>query len=383
MPLPVLFLCALPLPQAAEASREPPDPSQGEVPLPAAEDWQARLLYDGGEVGIWYVAAVPLVEAHAAPAVIGLDDQGRCLVLTGYSGKWSLRERVHDGAWLGTLAHADVDPRVEGRELYVAGEAGNVYQVLAHPQGALDARFLANLPGREVHTLVAADLDLERSGAELLAFTNPGGLWLLTPDGTDGRFRTRSLGAMPGRVRDAVVLPAGSPGAAPVLLIASRTGTLEELRFVDGAARRREVFAMATGLGRLALAPNTAAGTAVVYSTGDDGRVFRHQRDREGAWTHATIHRGDAGPRGLAAGRFHADPALESIAICGYNGKVELLTRRGDKWRAETVFEDRDKGHWLAVAELDGRNETDELLLTGYGGRIVLLARPPGFGVPE
>ena len=63
-------------------------------------------------------------------------------------------------------------------------------------------------------------------------------------------------------------------------------------------------------------------------------------------------------------------------AIFGYSGKVELLTRVGDRFTAETLFVDRDKGHWLARAELDGRNETDELLLSGYGSRIVLLTRP-------
>ena len=37
----------------------------------------------------------------------------------------------------------------------------------------------------------------------------------------------------------------------------------------------------------------------------------------------------------------------------------------------------------LEVAELDGRNTTDELLASGYGGRIVLLSRPPKFGVEK
>lgn len=33
----------------------------------------------------------------------------------------------------------------------------------------------------------------------------------------------------------------------------------------------------------------------------------------------------------------------------------------------------------MCAGELDGRNGTDELVVTGYGGRIVLLARPPGY----
>ncbi len=85
----------------------------------------------------------------------------------------------------------------------------------------------------------------------------------------------------------------------------------------------------------------------------------------------------------VAAGRFDADPQAETVAVFGYGGRVQLLTRRpGMAWEARTLFEDIDRGHWLAAAELDGRNGTDELLCTGYSGRIVLLARPPGYALP-
>ena len=87
------------------------------------------------------------------------------------------------------------------------------------------------------------------------------------------------------------------------------------------------------------------------------------------------------GRRGIVAGRFHADPQTESIAVFGYSKKVQLLTRERGSWRVETIFEDVDKGHWLAVGELDGRNATDEIILSGYGARVVLLARPPGYGL--
>lgn len=52
-------------------------------------------------------------------------------------------------------------------------------------------------------------------------------------------------------------------------------------------------------------------------------------------------------------------------------------------WQTEVIFEDTDKGHWLATAELDGRNATREIRTSGYSGRIVLLSRPPGFGRAE
>jgi len=95
------------------------------------------------------------------------------------------------------------------------------------------------------------------------------------------------------------------------------------------------------------------------------------------------IYHGPQGPRGIAAGYFDENHQVETIAIFGYSKKVELLSRRGDGWQVETLFEDRDKGHWLAAAELDGRNNTHELLATGYSGRIVLLTRPTGYGRKE
>ena len=109
----------------------------------------------------------------------------------------------------------------------------------------------------------------------------------------------------------------------------------------------------------------------------------RHERLGD-CWESEVVYLGPQGPRGIAAGRFHADPEVETVAVFGYSAKVELLSRRtGGTWEVETLFVDRDKGHWLCTAELDGRNATDELLASGYGGRIVLLSRPPGYGLDD
>ena len=94
-----------------------------------------------------------------SPEVVALDDEGRCTVLVSYSGRWSPVRAVHDGRWLAPVAHGDLDPEVPGPELYVGGERGNVYQVVGHKSSVLDARLVAELPGREVHTLVLADLE--------------------------------------------------------------------------------------------------------------------------------------------------------------------------------------------------------------------------------
>ena len=356
-----------------------PDPSEGEVPLPCAPGWQARLVLDNESVGVWTVRALPVFEQYAVPEIVGLDDLGRCHVLVSYSGKWTDRPRIHDGRWLGGLAHADVDPRVPGRELYTGGQSGNLYQLVAHPHGALDGRLIAHLPGHEIHTILAGELDGQNESRELLVFTRPGALYRVTPTGVHGTFETERLCELPGRVRDAVVLP--SEGTLPPrIATVSRDGALRVLWLEGGRPRSREVHGEPMGMGRLALRRDTGSDPLVLYTTLDDGRVLRFERSG-GAWSKETIHAGPQGLRGIVSGRFHADPAVESVAVFGYSAEVQLLTRSDDgTWSAETIFTDQDRGHWLAVSELDGRNATDEIVGAGYGGRIFLLSRPPGHG---
>jgi hypothetical protein len=356
-----------------------PDPSEGEVALPCAPGWEARLLLDNDGVGVWTVRAFGVFEQYAVPEVVGLDDLGRCHVLISYSGKWTDRPRVHDGRWLGGLDHADVDPRVPGSELYAGGAGGNLYQLVAHPHGALDARLIAHLPGHEIHTVLGGELDPSNDVAELLVFTRPGALYRVTPDGPHGRFEVERLATLPGRVRDATVLPAEA-GEPPRLATVSRDGALRLVWLEDGRPRSVEVHREPMGMGRVALRRGGGDEPLVLYTTLDDGRVLRHQRSG-GRWSLETILAGPQGPRGVVSGRFGTDPEVEEVAVFGYSGKVQLLRRAPDgSWSASTLFTDEDRGHWLAVAELDGRNATDEILGSGYAGRVFLLARPPGFG---
>jgi hypothetical protein len=356
-------------PPAPEGPPAPLDPKDGEVPLPGRAGWNAALVIDNGKTGIWTVGAFPLL-AGGPPEVVGLDDQGRCIVLASYSGRYTPRFLGHDGSWLGGLAHAEIDPRIEGAELYCGSKSGNLYQVVAHAHGFLDVRLVAHIPGREIHTIVGGDLDPATDGPELLVFTRPGGLYRVTATGPDGKLDCEHVADIHGRVRDALVLPEGEVATV------SATGTLELLRMTPEGPVFSVVYEAANGMGRLAAAPGRPD---VLYSTLDDGRILRHERDG-GSWRHETIYDGPLGPRGIAAGPFGDDPGRETVAIFGYSGKVELLTRGDGRWTAETIFVDRDKGHWLAAAELDGRNTTLELLACGYGGRIVLMARPPGYG---
>ena len=157
-------------------------------------------------------------------------------------------------------------------------------------------------------------------------------------------------------------------------------GTFGSLSFSDGQPAWEDVAHFEVGIGRLAM--SRAAGPTVFYVGLDDGRVLRLARGPggpggSGEWITETVYSGPQGLRGLVAGRFHADPDMETLAVFGYSAEVVLLSRRpGEDWKHETLFVDRERGHWLAVAELDGRNTTDEILGSGYGGRVFLLSRP-------
>jgi hypothetical protein len=356
------------------------DPSKDEVRLEAAAGWRGTLVVDQGPIGVWTVNALKVFPQYACPEIVGLDDAGRLSALWSYSGKWTPVSTVHDGKWLGGLVQADLDPRVAGTELYTGSQSGNLYQVTVHAPAYLDSRVIAQLPGREIHTLVGGQLDLSTPAPELVVFTNPGGLFVLRArsDGRDG-FEIAHQSELLGRIRDALLLPVEA-GQPPQIATVGRHGKLEILSFADGAPRWSTIHEAPMGTGRLALKPGSTPQSAVLYTVADDGRVWRHER-RAQAWTSELIYAGPQGMRGLAAGRFDADPNAETIAVFGYSKEVELLTRRNGVWSAETIFVDRDKGHWLCAAEVDGRNSTDELVAAGYSGRVVLLSRPPGYGL--
>lgn len=356
------------------------DPTAGEVRLPGQSGFDAYLVHRS-DVGVWTVECLPVFERFGCPEIVALDDKGRCTVLNSYSGKWSPWVAVQDGEWLGGIAHADIDPRRPGKELYVGGKRGNLYQLCPHPQGGFDANVVAYLPGKEIHTLAAADLDRSRDGVELLAFTHPGGLYLLTPDAQAGGFECRLLQELPGRIRDAAELR-GPDGSLVGVATASRAGEVGLLKLEGGVPTWTTLYRTEMGLGRLAVRPRREGEPLTLYVTCDDGQVVRLEQRADGVFDAAVIYTGPQGPRGVVAGRFHTDPAVESVAVFGYSKKVQLLTRTDKGWRVETLFEDADKGHWLAVGELDGRNATDEILLSGYGARVVMLTRPPGYGLP-
>ncbi|HWQ93861.1 MAG TPA: hypothetical protein VN673_19515 [Clostridia bacterium] len=359
-----------------------PDPSEGEVRLAATNGWEAFLILDNKGVPLWTVEPADVFDSHGCPEVVGLDDKGRAHVCVSYSGRWTPTTVISDPKWLGGFAHEDVDPRLPGSETYVGAQSGNLYQVVAWPNLVLDYRLIASLPGREIHTLAAGQLDPATPEREVLAFTVPGGVYVASPTGANGGFQWKHLGDYVGRVRQALLLPRTGEGP-PCVVTASRNGRLDLLEVAGGQLKWRTIFETEMGMGRVALRPPSPGQPLTLYSTLDDGRILRHERQSETNWTAEVIYHGPQGPRGVAAGQFDADAEIETIVIFGYGKKVELLSRRAEGWQAETIFEDEEKGHWIATAELDGRNQTREVVVTGYGGRIYYLARPPGYGRKE
>ncbi len=364
---------------ARSATPEDADPRSGRVPLPAGPGWEAQLCLDRGDVGVWTAKSYPLLSSVGSDEVVALDDEGCLHVLVPYSGRWSGPRVLREGKWLGGLCHGDVDGTVPGAELYTGGARGNLWQVLAHADGAVETRRVAKLLGREIHTLVVADVDPKHAGNELVMFTVPGAIYVVHEE--RGRFVAEQRAETGVRIRDCVVLPPRHAGGPSVLATVSRAGVLALLRFEDGTPHFEPILRVKTGMGRIARRAPTDGRPEILYVVCDDGRVYRVAA-HEGGWKPELIYAGPEGMRGVVCGSFDADPTRETIAVFGYAARVELLTRHDAGWRAETIFRARGKGHWLCTAEVDGRNATPEILCCGYGGRLVMLSRPPGFGRP-
>jgi hypothetical protein len=360
---------------AGTAGPPPAQESSPEAePLSAAPGWEAQVLFDRGEVGVWTVKCFDVMPHLAGPEVVALDDEGRCTIVFTYSGRAHSWITVEDKEWLGGLWHGDVDPDVPGAELYTGGKRGNLYRITCRPWGAFQTEALCHVEG-EIHTLLGGDFEPDRDGTELLLCTQLGEVFRVDPRGPVTLDRVLDGGA---RIRDGAVFRDGDRDAA---LVVSRDGTLSLLRQDGGGYALSPVATRNQGFGRVDAGPWTENGAPVFFVGCDDGTVLRVARDADGAFVAREVFFGRRGVRGVAAEVFDADPERETVAVFGYGRAIQLLTRGDDgAFSAETLATDRDKGHWLCAGELDARNSTREILACGYGGRVIYLARPPGFG---
>lgn len=354
----------------------PHPPAGGQKPaIPGAGAWRSSTVHDAG-CGVWTLGAGQIFREYASPEVVTLDDRGRATVLVGYSGAWTALPALEDREWLGALAVCDVRAGEPGGTIFTGGKRGNLYRVRCRAGAAPDVDLLARFPGEEIHALAVSSGD---SGESLLVFTHPGRVYEVPAAGRgDPSQPYAPVLRMRGRVRQALRLP-GRPEIAAV----SRAGEIALLRWDPGAVESSLISLEPSGVGRLAVMPSEPGSPLVLYACRDDGVILRLEETGGRRFRREILFAGPEGPRGIAAGRFDADPARETLAVFGYSKRVQLLSRNAaGGFDAETIFEDADKGHWLMAAELDGRNGTDEILGSGYSGRVFLLSRDPGYGLP-
>lgn len=349
-------------------------------PLPAGDGWRADRIHHS-DAGVWYLHVDDVVADYGQHDVIAADDKGRFLLLTVYSGQWTANSVVPDGLWLAPTRSVDVDPRAPGRELYAGGRGGSLHRVTLRPQPfakfTLESVEIGHRPGEEFHAVVAGDF-APTAGDELLAFAITGAVFQLVPSGDGAAFTMPQVASVPGRVRDVVVVP-GTSGEPATLLGVSRAGHLLRMQLHPGELRWTSVLQEDSGLGRIAAAKGRPG---VFYATRDDGAVVRIALAADGRVERSVVYAGGQGLRGVASGRFFADDR-EAFAVYGYDKAIHVVHRRGtEPWQAETVLTTTQKGHWLTVGELDGRNGTDELVASGFDGDVILVARPPGYALP-
>jgi hypothetical protein len=365
----------------SDASQLPAaDPARGEVPMAgAAPGWDAFHLFTSDTWRLHCIGAARLTDQFGSPQVLVLDEKGRCVILQSDSGKWKPQVVVEDGRASSAWAHGDLDPREGGDELYVGGGGGTVYQVVLRG-GRWATAAVASLAGAPLSKLVLGDLVPARPGTEMVAFTNTGPVVeVRAPAADEGAFEMAPIGDLGSRARDAVLLP-GSADRPPRVLVVLQSGEVALVTVVGGGIERTALCREPMSIARLAR--RRWDGPEVVYVARVDGLILRFAEDARGTWTREMIYAGPQGPRGLAAGRFDADPAVETVAVFGYSKKVQLLSRRpGEPWRAETIYTDVGGGHWLTAGELDGRNATDELVGGGFSYHVFMVAREPGYGL--
>ncbi len=340
-------------------------------------EWTNRVLWES-DAPVWSVLLADVLESRAGLEIVAMDDKGRGnLLFTGNNEAipWLL---LMDGRWLGTAVFGDADPFRPGSELYLAGGRGNLYQVTMLPQGGFESRLIW-FARDEIHTLVLDEVVPGHEGLDLIACTLRGGMYLLTPGDVEdefvpeGAWESRLIHMDPGRIRNVVVHDFDPTLAGKEMLFVSRSGRFSRLGWRCGKLEELLIFQDTQGLARLALG-KAAKGQPPVYTAGDDGRIFRYERNAVGLWQGRVIHKCGGPARGVATGRFTEEENAECVAVFSYSREVTLLVRHGEEEEFEphTIYTDGDKGHCLAAVDFDGRG-LDEIIVCGYSGRVTLL----------
>lgn len=337
--------------------------------------WTSTTLWES-DSPVWSVFVDDILPGKAGREIVAMDDKGRATLLfmnNNESVPWTI---LMDGLWLGAAAFGDIEPEISGKELYLAGSRGNLYQVVPLGQGGFESRVIWYARD-EIHSLILGDVVPANPGPDLLACTLRGEICLLTPRRAGGPWKVDLLYREPARVRDAVVYDFCPELEGDEIVYVSRAGRLVRLGWKDGNLDVQVLYSDSQGLARIALGLVRENGVPVIYTAGDDGRIIRFSRSSVGAWIGTPIFEGLPGARGVAPVRIDDEACEECVALFGYAKEVTLLKRRKgeERFSVETVFTDTDKGHWLEAAALDGRTGADEIVVCGYSGNVTLLSR--------
>lgn len=324
--------------------------------------WQSECRFQGAAIG----DADP---RHPGLEGVGCDENGD-VVLVRFDGAEPTAVRIYrHGAKLTGLLVADLDPEVEGPEIYASGAAragggGAIVQLCVQADGA-SARVVAQDDGF-VHAMAVLPAAGDHP-AQLAAVTYAGHVLLASPGekGWTTRIRHREdpeLGSEGIKLKHVRAGRIGDRGER-TLVVAAKSGRCLVLD-ADSRSAPEVAHTEPGGIARLSPIDDRC-----VWLACNDGRVLRLWQHKK-VWRTTQVHREIDELRGVTTGDF----GEASLAICGYTGFCRLLVQNGRAWDTRTIYADARNLHWIAGGDLIRGNDADEILLASESGRLVVLA---------
>jgi len=357
------FLIALTLASVA-ASAAGCGPQRREAPA-----WKARTLSEGG------AAVLRVAVGEADPDSPGLEvvaaDRAGAVFMISEPGSAPQKLQLHaQGAPVQCLLVADVDPGARGDEVYAAGfdedgKAGAAVQILRR-EGATSVKriWVGNSPATSL-ALLPPEKDARTP--ELALATEAGDVVVLHPVGGDGKWFAKTVHKADGRINRMVSGRIG-PGEGRTLFLATASGK-GVLLDVDSAAGAAVIHEEKVGIDSAIVERGGTLAAACA-----NGRLLRIAlKGKEWGWVE--IFRDDAALRSVCAGDFATDSGRSVFATFGASKNVLALEPAPGMWKSTTLSADTGEGRSIAAADLARGNGSDEIVLGGESGRVVLLVR--------